>query len=50
MGLQGPVRAGADGRALADYTRHSLGISDGNALSPVGAEGLSLPGGAARAI
>ena len=46
VGLQGPVRARADRRALADHSRNARGVGDCNALAPVGAEGLLLARGA----
>ena len=49
MGLERPVRARADGRAVANHTSDPLGVGDGDALAPKDAERLLLAGGAARA-
>ena len=43
MGLEGPVRARADGRSVADRAGDSLGISNGDALAPEDTERLRLP-------
>ena len=49
MGLEGPVRARADGRSVADRAGDSLGIRNGDALAPENMERLRLPRRAARA-
>ena len=49
MGLERPVRARADGRAVANHTSDPLGVGNGDALAPENAERLLLAGRAARA-
>ena len=43
------MRARADGRAVANHISDPLGVGNGDALAPKGAERLLLSGGATRA-
>ena len=46
MGLERPVRARADGRAVANHTSDPLGVGNGDALAPENAGRMFLVGSA----